>query len=73
MRPRRQNLIRNPKITIQTLQAIANEPALSLRQIQYACRHRRVAEAKSLGRPLVLSSESVDELEQFVCDTRDCR
>ncbi|KAI1000059.1 hypothetical protein K3495_g8138 [Podosphaera aphanis] len=79
-RPRRKSLTRDQRVAVQTLrryglslQAIANQLQISLRQVQYACQRSYVSDTRSPGRPPVLSSDQTDELVEYIRSSEDGR
>lgn len=80
IRPRRPHLSRNQRVAVHTLRrdglsilSIANESGISHRQAQYAIERSDVSDSQRPGRPRTLSSSQIDELEHFVCSSRDGR
>ena len=77
---RRPNLCRDQRVAVQTLRryglsylAIANQLNISSRQVQYAVERGDVSDSSSRGRPPLLNSSQVNELERYIISSREGR
>lgn len=73
-------LTRDQRIQVQTLrgvgftyEAIANHLKITLRQVQYACSTEHLTPSKRSGRPPALSDEQLDELIDYIRQSKEAR